>query len=189
MNKYFFVLNEKIKKIILIIFVLLILGFYSIAFPLILIFSFYLLLFRKINIVIKDIRLAESNILLSPISGTFLRSITKDSETLLVFKMNFYNNYGIYLPLNAEITDFSEGVIHFHNKLNQNYSISTRGYFFMNKAKVLVSAGDKGVVGGLLGHFPFGGKVYLEIPSHCDVIMKPGERVYSSQTILAKLKD
>jgi hypothetical protein len=67
--------------------------------------------------------------------------------------------------------------------------LRTKGHFEINKGRVFVSPGDKGVIGGLLGYFPWGGAVYLEIPLHCKVIIKEGGRVFASQTIIAKLKD
>jgi len=189
MNKYFFIKNEFIRKFALTIFILIIFGMYSIASIVSLLLAIYLVLFRKRNLRIKDIRLSEEKLLLSPVSGIFEKEITTESTKTLVFKMKFYNSYGLYLPFSGEVLNTKEGLLTFQNKSNEKYSLKADGLFSINKIKYFVTAGDKGVIGGLLGYFPIGGKVYLEIPSHYDVLMKNGDRVFSSQSIMAKIKE
>lgn len=189
MNKYFFIKNEYITKFVISFILLCLFGLYKIALFLFLIFVFILFFMRKRNFFISDLRLAEPDLVLSPISGVLLHLSKRDNFTKLVFRIYFYNCSGIYLPMNGEVVNTSTNKAELVNKRGLEFAISTKSLFSKKNDVFLVIPGDRGVVGGLVGHLPLGGKVTLEIPSHCEVMIKKGDRVLSSRTIIAKISD
>lgn len=189
MNKYFFIKNEYIKKFAIAFIILCLFGLYKTAFVLILIFASILFILRQRHFAINDLRLAEPDLILSPVSGVLVHVSKREELTKLIFRVNVYNSAGIYLPVNGEIANTTENKVFITNKKGHGFSITAKGFFSVNKVHLFVIPGDRGVVGGLLGHITLGGKVTLEIPSQCEVMIKKGDRVLSSQTIIAKTTD
>lgn len=117
---------------------------------------------------------------------------------------------GIRLPFNSEVVDnrhqkqkllFRYSARNFKNNLNDRdlggHLITFKGpqgaflgtrilrCLFGSKPRIWVKAGDRGKMGSLLGHFPFGGLIYLYFLENQKILVKPGDLLRSGETPLA----
>lgn len=205
MNKYTFLSDESLKRFALTLFVFLLFELNILAFLNIITLIVLIILFRRQVRETNDIRLAEGGgILLSPLNGKFIgvESLKDKKIKRLTFKIDLLSSYGIFMPLNAEIIDYTESVepvrgllktyrseVQIQDKNLNQYCLLFQGLNILPRPYILVRSGDKGRVGGLMGHFPFGGEVFLEIPDTCEVVLKENDRVSSYQTVIAKVKE
>lgn len=206
MNKYFFAKSDLITKLILLVFAL---WFFSFKTLLGVTFVFCLPLFyifrqKKMNVLEK--RTVEDNILLSPVTGKFVGEIERNGKKQLLLKVGFLDGFGIYFPFCGDVDFYFEDVKPYKwggffklnrskvqtkikSKNNKKIKLKFKSLMDLNKAVVHVRGGDRGLSGALLGYLPFGGKVVIEMPIDSKVLVKKGDKLFSTQTLLANLKE
>ena len=202
MNKYFFINNEIITKLFILFIAMILFGFYQLALIEILLCSFLGFLFRNKEMNLNDIRLSEKSLLISPVSGRYMQKTETSDSAVVNFEISLIDGYGLYMPVNGEILDFQESILNHKNflkpyrcelliqdKSQLDYKIIINGLSSIFRPRIYVRAGDKGRIGGLLGFIPFGGKVSLEIPTHCEVVMSNYDKIISSQTVIGKVEE
>lgn len=106
----------------------------------------------------------------------------------ITFLMSLTSSYGIYLPLNAKINFVNNNELIFDNKLASSVIIQTKARFSFLKPKLWVRPGDLGMVQSCIGILPAGGEVSLYISEKDDILVKVGDKVVATQTLLSTQK-
>lgn len=202
MTKFLFLRSETITRLLILNFVFVIFGFYKLFFYIFIVSSLIFFLFRKRRRKVNDILSPDQSLILSPISGQLIDIEYASTHMTLIFKIGIFQGFGIYMPIDGEIIDHREKVeshgnilkpylseVLFQDKALNKFKITTNCIHPLLKPNLLVGSGDRARIGGTLGYFPFGGKVSLEIPKNCDVIIGKNDRLLSSQTAVAKIKE
>lgn len=202
MNRFAFISNDIVKKLVLAFLVCWFFGFGTLAFIIFLVTASLFALFRRKKRDANDLRLAEGALLMAPVNGKFCGYEDLGDTKRLKFKIGLFNCYGFFMPTNGEILNYKESVeasnsifkpykseVEMVDKNSNHYKFLFHCFNISFRPKVLVRSGDKGKIGGLIGFFPFGGKVFLEIPSVCDVVLNEKDRMISSYTVVAKVKE
>jgi hypothetical protein len=206
MSKYFFIGNDTLTKLLLLVIALWLFSFQTILGFVIVVSLPLLFIFRRKNINLLEKRVVEDNIVLSPISGQFIGEINKNGKLQLLINIKPWRGFGVYFPLKGDIDHYYEdtktykllGIINLKrtkvqtlikSKGNQDIKLKFKSNLNLNKAAIHVRSGDRGISGALLGYLPFGGKVVIELPMDSKVLVKSGDRVSSTQTLLASFKD
>jgi hypothetical protein len=197
MNKYVFFENEFLIRFLAISILVLTYSFTSFLILMclaILIGAF----FRKKQIDYLEVNNADQGLLLAPISGEVIEIIKTESSFKLIIKSDFKNEFGVYLPSDAEVEKAE--ILSIGSKLKRNrvligvknklmsYQVKFTCKFSYFKPKVWLQAGDIGKAGANIGYLPFGGSADLILPNSLDVLVKPGDKIISCQTILASME-
>jgi hypothetical protein len=142
--------------------------------------------------------------MLSPVTGNVSRINTNSEEISIILKTSFTQNYGLFLPLDCEISKVEgtcESIKVFNKFYLKNYNhhiaITSKTFkeieftvnctFSVFKPRIWTMAGDIGTRGANLGFLPFGGMVEIKLPSNTKVLVSVGDNILSSQTILASI--
>ncbi len=188
--KLTFLDSTKLSKAGAIGFILWIFSFYGVLFLWVIFVLFLFFLFRKVPFEITDKRTLESNVYVSPVSGTVKNIYKSDLKCFVEVRVGFLNEYGIYLPLSTAISstnfDKSQSLVEFSFKGQAlRLSFSSLTSFF--SCRLFVESGDRGSLGANIGYLPFGGKTVIELPKDSEILIKEGDKVKSFQTLLAKI--
>lgn len=208
MNKYMFISSEITTKAF---FISIVLWFFSLYLILFLFWTFLIatfFLFRIKQFDISDKRFIESNVITSPVTGTFVEERLTAENKVLVFKIYPWQNYGIHMPVNGEFLDYfvSSEPLNFLKfaslklnvykvestiklKLGSKIKMSFVSILKIKKANLFTRGGDRGVLGSIMGYLPFGGDVIIEVPLESEVLVKQGDKVLSFQTILGSIRE
>lgn len=153
--------------------------------PIILLAGGIFFLFRRKQIDFTARRALDNNLVLSPVSGT----VHDVDGTQLVLKINLLDDYGFFMPFYGEVKTYlkekDRSIVEFCS-----HQIEFAKFSFPKGAlepRVYIDSGDKASAGAFLGYFPFGSKVTLELPENCEILVKKGDILQSSQTILASI--
>jgi hypothetical protein len=206
MNKYFFIGNDNLTKLFLLLIVLWLFSFQMILALVVVLALPILFLFRRKNINLLEKRIVEDDIILSPVSGKYIGHNEKNGKLQLLVRTNPWHGFGVYFPMNGDVDFYFEdskaykflGILGMNrtkvqtvikSKLGENVKLKFKSKFGLNKADVHIRSGDRGLSGSLLGYLPFGGKIVIEMPIDSKVLVKSGDRVSSAQTLLASFKE
>jgi hypothetical protein len=201
MNKYLYLGNDTILKGTVLFIICLTYSIYHAL--IVLTFNFVFgYLFRKKQVDHSQIRAVDNTILLSPTSGKIKSIIKADTSITLKIQSSVIENYGLYLPLDCEITK-SESIctnnMYFNKYMKKKYKheisatsdlfdrvdFRIRSTFEVFKPRIWTMAGDLGTRGANFGFMPFGGFVDIILPVETKVLVSVGDEILSSQTILA----
>lgn len=156
-----------------------------------------LFLYRKKQVDFAEHRALEDNLILSPVSGVFEEIYEKNNSKRIVIRMYPWDSYGIYMPFYGQVNNFyhkstqrtfgnSKTVLEIGSNLVKKVKLKIKTNFF-NKPIFHIASGDRASRGAFLGYFPLGGKILVEVPVECDILIKKGDKVLSQQTILASI--
>ena len=122
----------------------------------------------------------------SHIKGLFVNMIAYYWPSLLEIKgfINIFITPVVKATFKGKTKSFYK--LDSYNK--SNVKIKIFGLSAFRKPEVFVRAGDRASTGGLIGYLPYGGKIVISVPKLAEILVKPGERVTSFQTLLAKYK-
>ncbi len=196
MTKYFFLTSSFIKKSILLLLICWYFALYSVFFLLLLYLGLALYFFRRTKVDFSGKRIVEPNIIASPVSGKFIRSFDRDGKKILELQVAPWKSFGVYLPISSEVINYKssledkKGIFTvLKSKVSTEVTLQLSSFVGFITPKVFVREGDRGITGGLMGYLPFGGKVVIELPSDCNILLKSGDKVLSSRTLLASFKE
>ena len=151
---------------------------------------FLFLVYRK-QINFTSRRALDDNLILSPVSGKLVEVQAGPESVKLQIKTGILDDYGIMMPFQGEVVNYNL----LETGEQELEVVSTKIEFpkiYSNKAvigkkRIFVRAGDKASSSAYIGYQTLGGKVSVEIPKECEVLVKPGDKLLSSQTILASI--
>ncbi len=200
MSKFFLVPSKYIKRAIYLLILLWLFGFNLLFLWLLIVFSLVFFMFRKKSVDLASKRSINKNIIASPVNGKFIGFDNNENSKILKFRVYPWHNYGLYLPIEGEILgsiDHSKPGLEqeksnftlLKSKLGKEIKIYYDSFLHLLSPRVFIKEGDRGIVGGLYGYLPFGGEVIVELPAECEILIKKGDNVISTQTLLASFKE
>lgn len=151
---------------------------------------FLFLVYRK-QINFTSRRALDDNLILSPISGKLIDINTSGESLTLQIRTGIFDDYGIMMPFQGEVVNYN-----LLESGDEEFEVASKKIEFtkinLNKAvigrkQIFVRAGDKASSSAYIGYQTLGGKVSVEIPKGCEILVKPGDKLLSSQTILASI--
>jgi len=193
MNKYFFASEDLLSRYLMISFICWLFLTGKVFLLMSLVAAVFVILFRKKKIDYQEKASLDENIISSPITGRFLGEKNGDEYKELSFLVFPWNNYGLHMPINGEFFAYAhnDGLLQISIRNNKDkilkLKFKTAGDF--KKARVFTRSGDNGQLGAIMGYLPFGGKVVIQLPKSCDILIKKGDNVHSYQTLLGSFKD
>lgn len=185
----------------------------------ILIYAGALYLFRKTkNHLFQDDFINTINVL-SPVSGKAQKveegidhPLFGKNLNAITFRVNFFDEYGIYLPASTEVKDVRTEKIKEVNRF-KDYSINDEEFqnngtliqlkskmdeimglqvlkgIFSMRPRVVVLPGDRGRARANIGVLPFGGLIVLYFDHNYKTHIKEGDDVDAGKTIIASSRE
>lgn len=197
MKSFFLIPSDKLRTIYFLLIVLFFIFSIKWFLLLTLLFSFYLILFRREIYEDARLRSVDSSIFLTPLSGKVFVD-----ENILVINTPFWKNFGICMPFSGSVVGYEEEVRSIFTlgpfKLNRsvisiklqsenlgtvNITIKGRVNLF-HRAQVWLRSGDYGLIGATIGYLPFGGEVEIVLPANLNVLVKNKDELLKMRTIL-----
>lgn len=208
MKRFFFQKDMAIKLAILSLVLLIVL---PIEFFLLWLFLLGLtfFLFRRNAASHKNSLSSSVDIVLSPVTGIVDEIVDEQNTKKIKISIPVWGPFGLYMPNSSEITRSEKlGTVRFWrkrkisqfsgnneraqveliNKLGQKVSLQVLRCVYGLPAQLWPRAGDKGRSCALMGVFPFGGSIIVEVPAESEILVVKSERVKAGFTILAGMK-
>lgn len=155
----------------------------------ILIVLVWLFLFRKKQIDFTSKRGIRTNIILSPISGRVKKVTEHEDIKEVTVQIGLLDDYGLYMPFYGEVKSFLKNAG--WNELEFiSQSVPFVRIAFQDKnvsARIFTDSGDKASAAAYLGYFPLGALLQIRLPKNAEVLVRSGDLLQSSQTIIASI--
>lgn len=194
-------------------------GFWLLWFAIILVYAGIWYLFRKqVSRLFRDDFINTQNVL-APVNGKAIQVVENISHPFfgkdlmaIRFNVNFFDEYGIYLPAATEVKNVKTEVIKEINRF-KNYDLSDQSFQgngiliklkskfdelvgiqvlkdrFSLSPRVVVQPGDRGRACANIGVIPFGGSVVLYFNKNFKTHIKEGDDVDAGKTIIASSRE
>ncbi|OUR98952.1 hypothetical protein A9Q84_05940 [Halobacteriovorax marinus] len=165
----------------------------------ILIYSIFLIIFRRVRKDLREDSNSSAGVIFSPVNGRVVK-IVKNTEhsffgksyTSILIQVPFWKGLGLFFPVTSEIQDVKtsfescpDHLVKFKLASGLEVGFSVGLNILRLVPQIVVLPGDRGKQKMNFGYLPFGGSVKVYIPSSLEVLINENDEVVAGQGILA----
>lgn len=150
-----------------------------------LIIAIFLFTHRKNDLFLRGNISNTSSLFYSPVNGV-VRNVTDDKIKIFT---NPLQEGGVYSPATLEVSSIDKQGLTLTNDENVKIRISFFKLIYSRQATIWLEVMDRAKCGACIGFQPYGGIIEVVLDSNTNILIKKGDKVKASHTIIAEIKD